>query len=134
MRVVIDSCVWIACMSKRDANYEAARRIIKEVFQDAALTVCVTDYVVLEVVNFLLRKTGPDLAFKTLDMFEKHGRIDTFFMSPERFEETSKIARKYKTSLTDASLITLMKSTGIRTIYSFDSGFDKVKGVERKDG
>jgi predicted nucleic acid-binding protein len=121
-------------MSKRDANYETARRIIKEVFRDSTLTVCVTDYVVLEVVNFLLRKTGPNLAFKTLDMFEKHDRIDTFFMSPERFEETSGIARKYKTSLADASLITLMKSTGISTIYSFDSGFDKVKGVERKDG
>ena len=134
MRVVIDSCVWIACMSKRDANYETARRIINKVFGDSALTVCVTDYVVLETVNFLLRKTGPDLAFKTLDMFEKHDRIDTFFMDPERFKETSGIAGKYKTSLTDASLITLMKSTGIRTIYSFDSGFDKVKGVERRYG
>jgi len=134
MRVVIDSCVWIACMSKRDANYESARRIIQEVFGDEALSVCVTDYVVLEVINFLLQKTGPDLAFKTLNMFEKHDRINIFFMGPERFEETSRIARKYKTSLTDASLITLMKSTGIRTIYSFDSGFDKVKGIERKDG
>jgi len=121
-------------MSKRDANYASARRIIQEVFGDEALSVCVTDYVVLEVINFLLRKTGPNLAFKTLNMFEKHDRIDIFFMGPERFEETSGIARKYKTSLTDASLITLMKSTGIRTIYSFDSGFDKVKGVERKDG
>jgi predicted nucleic acid-binding protein len=121
-------------MSKRDANYETARGIIKNVFGDAALTVCVTDYVVLEVINFLLRKTGPNLAFKTLDMFEKHDRIDTFFMGRERFGETSEIAKRYKISLTDASLITLMKSTGIRTIYSFDSGFDKVKGVERKDG
>lgn len=121
-------------MSERDANYENARKIIKRVFGDPSVKVCVTDYVVLEVVNFLLRKTCPDHAFKTLDMFENHERIDTFFVDSNTFRESSEIAKKFKISLTDASLVSLMKSTGIKTIYSFESGFDRVKGLERRDG
>ena len=36
-------------------------------------------------------------------------------------------------SFTDASLVFISESVGIKTMYSFDKGFDKVKGVIRKD-
>jgi predicted nucleic acid-binding protein len=134
MKYAIDSCVWIAYASIRDQDHTAAGRIVEDFMDDKSQVFYLTDYVVLEVTNFLLRRINPKTAFEMMDQITQHERIHVGFVDKEMFEETSAIAMQLKTSLTDASLVSLMKRGGIKTIYSFDSGFDRVKGLERRDG
>jgi predicted nucleic acid-binding protein len=134
MKSVVDSCVWIAYASLRDRDHDSAVRIVEDFLDDESQNFYLTDYIVLEVTNFLLRKTNPKIAFGMMELVREHERISMEFVDEELFEEVSALAKQLKTSLTDASLVSLMKRTGIKTIYSFDSGFDKIKGLERRNG
>ena len=134
MKSAIDSCVWIAYASVKDEYHDNAVDIVEGFLENTSENFYLTDYVVLEVTNFLLRKTNPKTAFGMLELLMEHERIRTEYMNEESFREVSGLAKRLSTSLTDASLVSLMKNKGIKTIYSFDSGFDRIKGLERRDG
>ena len=92
----------------------------------------INDYVVLETVNFLLRKSGFDTVFATLELFREHERIKIVHITDQLLEQTYDIFMKYKgLSITDASIVATMHQFGIIKLYSFDGGFDKVPGIER---
>ena len=92
----------------------------------------INDYVVLETVNFLLRKSGFDTAFATLELFREHERIKIVHITDQLLEQTYDIFMKYKgLSITDASIVATMHQFGIIKLYSFDGGFDKVPEIER---
>lgn len=133
MRVAIDSCVWIAYKSKRDANHEKAVQLINEFLNDKSLTACVTDYVIVEITNFLLKKTSEKTANETLELFLQHDRIKICIVDKYFFDKSCEIAKKFSVSLTDASIVSMMKEFGIKKLYSFDSEFDKIPNVERKE-
>ncbi len=45
---------------------------------------------------------------------------------------TMEMMQRYKgLSLTDSSLAVLAEETGISEVFSFDTAFDKVKGIQR---
>jgi len=65
----------------------------------------VTDHIILESVNFINEIT---------------------------FARASTIFKKYPgLSITDASTVSVMEELGIKKIYSFDKGFDKIDWVVR---
>jgi len=128
----IDSVVWIAAKLKRDQWHEKAKKIIQKFLSREIKIVYVNDYIILETVNFLLRKAGFDVALETLNIFRTHKRIRIININSKIFEEACKIFMKYiDLSLTDASIIATMQQLGIKQLYSFDSGFDKVKWIKR---
>lgn len=132
MRNAIDSCVWIAYKSKRDENHENAVKIINKFLDDKSLRFCITDYVIIEVINFLLRKTSKEIAIETLDLFLQHGRIEICIVDKPLFDRSCEITRKFGVSLTDASIATMMENFRIKILYSFDSEFDRIGGgIER---
>ena len=131
MRTVIDSCIWIAYKSKRDKDHGKAVQIIEQFLNDKLTRVCITDYVIVEVTNFLLRKVNPEMALNTLDLFRKHERIEIVIVDEVLLERSYKLAKKLRISLTDASLIAMMENLEINIIHSFDSGFDRVKWIGR---
>ena len=133
MLCVIDSCVWIAYKSKRDQDHKKAVSIMNRFMSEKSMGVYIPDYVVLEVTNFLLRKMGPEVAFNTLNLFNKHERIRIVIVDEILFERGCELATMFKISLADASIVAMMADLGINTLYSFDSGFDKVGWVKRNE-
>ena len=131
----IDSVVWIGAKLKRDQWHDKSTAIIQKFLDGEIKTAYVTDYVVLEVVNFLLRKAGFNIALETLHLFRTHERIRIINVDSEMFDALCRIFAQYPgLSITDASIVTAMQSLGVRRLYSFDSCFDEVGWIERLEG
>ena len=132
MIVFVDSVVWIGAKLKNDQWYEQSNKIIRQFAEISEKFFHINDFVVLETVNFLLRKGGFDTASATLKLFREHEQIEIIHMTDKLLEQTYDFFIKYKgLSITDASIVAIMHQFGITKLYSFDGGFDKVPGIER---
>jgi predicted nucleic acid-binding protein len=128
----IDSVVWIGAKLKRDQWHDKSVPIINNFLNREINIVYVTDYIVLESVNFLLRKAGFEVALETLDLFNIHERIKIINVDVGLFERSCEIFVKYPgLSITDASIVAAMEKVDVKKLYSFDGGFDKIRWVER---
>lgn len=131
---IVDSVVWIGAKSKKDQYKQNCREIIDSFIKNDINKIFITDYILLETVSFLLTKSGFEEAYKSLIMFLQNERIEIVFVDKLMLETAKELFEKYKDlSLTDCSIIALMKERGIKYLFSFDSGFDKVGGIIRKE-
>ena len=132
---IVDSLVWIGAFSDRDQYREKSKLIFDFLVKDNKVKIYITDYIVVETVNFLLRKENFNVASLVLDLFLQSENIEIVYVDNFMMENMNKIFEKYKTlSLTDCSIIALMEEKNIKHLFSFDAGFDKVKEIMRKDG
>lgn len=132
MSLFIDSVVWIGAKLKNDQWHKRSVEIIKSFIHHDIETVYVTDYIVLETVNFILRKGGFDAAYATLNIFQNHERIKIVNVDEVTFTRAASIFKKYPgLSITDASIVAAMEERGIKNIHSFDRGFDKIDWITR---
>lgn len=132
MNLFIDSVVWIGAKLKNDQWHENSVKIINKFINKEIKKAYVTDYIIFESVNFILRKGGFDAAVETLNVFENHERIETINIDEITFARASTIFRKYPgLSITDASTIAAMEELEIKHVYTFDEGFDKVDWIVR---
>ena len=107
--------------------------VILTKFLNKEITIAhVTDYVVLETVNYLLRKAGFEVALETLNLFRVHERIKVINVDERLYTRTCDIFMHHPgLSLTDASIVAAMEKVGVKQLYSFDGGFDELEWVER---
>jgi len=61
MSLFIDSVVWIGAKLKNDQWHEASLKIINKFIDRDIKKAYVTDHIILESVNFILRKKGFDM-------------------------------------------------------------------------
>ena len=131
---IIDSLVWIGAFSERDQYREASKAIFNLFRSGEIKKVYITDYILIETVNFLLRKEGFDTALLIFNLLLKSKNIEIVYVDNLSLDDLYKTFNTYKNlSLTDCSIIALMKEKNIKYLFSFDSGFDKVKDIIRKD-
>jgi predicted nucleic acid-binding protein len=131
----IDSGIWIGAKLKRDRWHDQSVSIINKFLNKEIKIVYVTDYIVLESVNFLLRKAGFETALETLNLFLVHERVKIINVDEQLFKRASEILMSFPgLSLTDASIAITMEKLGIRKLYSFDGGFDRIEWIERLEG
>ena len=132
--IIIDSPVWIGVKSERDQYRLKSVEIFNRFSNGDIKKVYITDYVLLETINFLLRKEGFDEAYQTFILLLQHERIEIIYVDEVMLQDIKGLFEKYKDlSLTDCSIIALMEEKNIKTLFSFDSGFDKIKGIIRKE-
>ncbi len=129
----IDSVIWIAYKNKRDTWHEMAEILLPKILA-AAERVYVTDYVVLETVNHLLRKTSFQTARETLEMFLSSSKLTVIVNDGNTLRATQDLFYEYPgLSVTDANIVLHMKKLQEKTLLSFDKGFDQVRGILRKE-
>lgn len=134
MNVIVDSNIFIGAWHKRDERSDSALAILKKFERGEIGTFFTSSYVLVEVINFLLKKVPFPVVLDAYNYLTQTDRIKIVYI--DKFMETdlSRLFSEYKAlSLTDCSLITLAKEFHIRHIYSFDSGFDRVKEIQRLD-
>ena len=132
--VVIDSLVWIGAFSGRDQYRKASKAIFDSFLKGDISKVYINDYILLETVNFLLRKESFDSALLVFDLLLTSRNIELVYIDEIMLKDAKNLFQTYKNfSLTDCSIIALMKEKGIKHLFSFDSSFDKVKGIIRKE-
>lgn len=124
--------MWIGAKLKNDQWHQKSVEIINKFINKEIKSVHITDYIVLEAVNFILRKGGFDAAQETLKIFENHERIKIINIDEISFARASSIFKEYPgLSFTDSSIVAEMEELGIKHIYSFDKGFDKIDWIVR---
>ena len=134
MRAILDSGIFIATQYKDDFYSERAMSILKGFKEGKISEIYINNYVLLEVVNFLLRKAFFDRANKAYEFLTKTDNIKLVYVDEVMDGRIKELFEKYKDlSLTDCSLIVLSENYKIKNLFSFDSGFDKVKNIIRKD-
>lgn len=131
--VFVDSGFWIAAARRPDAQHERAKVLGKEILNRRVKAV-ISDMVLAEVVTFVLKKDGHELARRLMDLLEENTTI--LYVDNPVLEDAKALLRKYwgprkRLSICDATSHVLMGRRDIKDIYSFDSGFDGLPGITR---
>ncbi len=126
----IDSVVWIALKYKRDQWHKEATQLKNRIVR--LEKIFVTDFVIVETYNFLLRKVSLTAAQETLVMFLESQKIVILYNNFLTLSNSKKILEKHNhLSLTDANIVWFSENLNIKEIISFDKGFDSVSGIGR---
>src|SRR3989344_4106845 len=121
MNSIFDSNIFIGAIHSKDTNNKRAVEILKDFENQNHQTVYITNYVVLEVLNFLLKKIPFPEALGTYNYLTETSRIKVLYVDQFMNQTIKELFKKYKSlSLTDCSLIVLSQMHDIKTIHSFD--------------
>ncbi len=126
----IDSVVWIALASKKDQWHKNALKLKNQILK--LDKIYVTDLIINETYNFLLRKVSFSAASDTLAMFLESPKITIMFNNFLTLSNTRNILMKHThLSLTDANIVWFSENLNKKEVMSFDKGFDSVQTISR---
>ncbi|MFH0713503.1 MAG: PIN domain-containing protein [Candidatus Micrarchaeota archaeon] len=126
---MIDSSCWIAYLYNRDEKHESALQLLPIFLKNKRH---MTDYAIIEVANFLLRKSGAHASREAFELLTSSQKQEVIYNDKLSFNATKEIHSKSpELSFTDANMILHMQRLGLKEILSFDAGFDKVSGIKR---
>ncbi|MEK6867234.1 MAG: type II toxin-antitoxin system VapC family toxin [Nanoarchaeota archaeon] len=132
VKVIIDSNIFIASWHKRDQYSEQSIGILKKIATEEIHDIYITNYVVMEVVNFLMKKASFSVAQEALNYLTKTDRIHVMYVDRLFSIAIEQLFIQYNVlTITDCSLVAIAQQEKIKTIYSFDTGFDTVKSIKR---
>lgn len=125
--IFADSSYFIAITDRKDQWHERAMKLSMK----AHSKVVVTDLILSESVTAVGARGGGKAGLVLYEYISDN--CETVFVTKDTFEEAMHIFLKYDGTLSvaDAATVLVMKSRGIKSILSFDSDFDKVKGITR---
>lgn len=126
----IDSVVWIALASKKDQWHKDALKLKNQILN--LNKIYITDLIINETYNFLLRKVSYSAAADTFVMFLESPKITILFNNFLTLSNTKKILMQHtQLSLTDANIVWFSENLNINEVLSFDKGFDSVQTITR---
>lgn len=125
--IFVDSSYFIAIADKKDQWHEKAKELSKR----AQNGVLVTDLILSESVTAVGARGGGKAGVTLYEYISDN--CEVVFMTKDMLEKAMDIFLKYDgtLSLTDAASILVMDLENVKIILSFDSDFDKIKGITR---
>jgi predicted nucleic acid-binding protein len=122
-----DTSFFVGLVDKKDQWHDAAKRLSPSVDKDTV----VSDLVVAEAVTIIGSRGGGRAASKLYDYFRDSCDIE--FVTGSRLEQSMRLHLMFdgRLSVADCTSVAIMTELKIRRIASFDSDFDRVKGIER---
>jgi len=132
LKVFIDAGPFIAISNKDDPDHKDALRQFAKIAGKKGIFFS-SDYVLDEVLSFATRKTkNPEIILSVDKLIQESANIRLLKVDEEVFANSKMFLRKYPKillSLTDWTSATLAKRHAIPKIYSYDSGFDRLKST-----
>ena len=126
----IDSVIWIALKYNHYQSHIKATTLKEKTL--SSKIIYITDYIVIETYNFLLRKVSSEIAKETLNVFLNSPKINILCNNKVSLEATKRILDIYPhLSFTDANIIWHCHLLDDNEIMSFDEGFDLVATIIR---
>ena len=130
---LVDTGILVGALNRRDSLHAPALAIVRAIDDGKLGRAIVTDFVLAETLNYVNRKVDGDLARETLRRL-----LDSAHFVIERTPDTvwnkarDVVFPRYgHLSFTDALVVAHLSQRGLRRLFSFDSGFDAVRGIER---
>lgn len=122
-----DANYWISLFSEKEENHE--RAVVLE-SQTAHERLVLSEHALSEVFTIISRHYGRSLAFTSCGSLLTEPRVEVMQADYEDWKEAIKIGLNYDVSFTDAITVVLMRSNNVKKIVSFDSDFNKFKGIQ----
>jgi len=133
--IFVDSTVWIGDADLNDDLHNSSHAILEAVRMGRLPFALTTDFVIDEVVTILgyRRGFGGQKAKTVGESILQSPRVFTVFVDEEilRTALTRYPMFEGKLSLTDVVSIILVEKYGVKQVYSHDTDFDQVQGIER---
>ncbi len=126
----IDTCVFFAGFVEKDKYHKKAKKILMNLNEKK---IFYSDYVFSELLTLTKKRKGLKEANKLLELL-LNSEIQMLKVERKHIALAVELFKKYeKLSFTDCTNIALMLDFNIKTIYSFDKGFDAIPRIIRKE-
>ncbi|MFW6436203.1 MAG: type II toxin-antitoxin system VapC family toxin [Halococcoides sp.] len=130
---VVDSNILIDYKdTSSDSRHEQAERIVYAIDRGDLPTTRVTNYVLLESLNWIHERQRHEIAVDLRNRLADSAGFELVHTAQkdltnavERFETSDEL------SFGDATIVAYMQRTGIEYLYSFDDDFDAIEGITR---
>lgn len=131
-QALVDTGVVYGAFHRRDQYHETGLAIVRDADEGALPQLIVLDFVLAETMNALTRQLAPDESREALSMLEASAGFDVVRTSATVWARgRTTYSRLDHLSFVDALLVAFARERGRAYLYSFDTGFDGVDGVQR---
>ena len=122
--IFLDSSYLIALMLKQDRNYKKASDLKTTIFNERII---INNTVLSEVLNSFNKYNSPNLKHNVNNMF----KFDIDYLTEQDYKKALTYYRYYNTAInfSDCTILVTMNKYNTDKIVSFDSDFNKIKGI-----
>lgn len=133
--IFLDSTVLVGALDRGDRLHPDGSAVLRAVRDGTLEPAMVTDFVLDETLTILKRKRlRPSLAAARVREIAGAPQVEVVFVDGDLFLDALAIYESHgPLSFTDATTVAAMRRAGIRVLFSHDTDFDSVRGVERRE-
>jgi len=129
---LVDSGVWIGAFNPRDRYHEEAKLIIRGIADRAIQSVIITDHILGEVTTYIRKKVGSEASVRAAEAMLDTNLLEIIFSDEDDFNAAYHIFKRYEgLSHADALSVVFARNLQSPGIFSFDAGFDGIRGITR---
>jgi len=129
---LVDTGVLIGMTDTDDQHHDTAMDIVRGVDHGELPTGRVTNYVVLETLNWIHNRKRQQTAVETYERLNRSAGFEIHHSAQKDFNRAIELFETYdRLSCGDATIVAYMQREEIEYLYSFDGDFDAVEGVTR---
>lgn len=130
---VIDSNVLIDYKdTNQTSRTERAEEIVLAVDRGDLPTARVTDYVLLETLNWIHKRRRHDIAVDLKRRLVASAGFEMIHSPQKDFHRAIDLFERHEgLAFGDATIVAYMQREGIEYLYSFDDDFDEIEGITR---
>lgn len=131
-RALVDTGVLIGMSDADDQHHDVALEIVRAMDHGDLPTGIVTNYVVLETLNWIHARKRQDTAVETYERLHRSAGFEIHHSAQKDFTRASELFRTYEgLTFGDSTIVAYMQREGIEFLYSFDDDFDVIDGISR---
>ena len=129
---VVDTGVLIGMADADDEYHDTAMEIVHEMDHGGLPTGRVTNYIVLETLNWIHNRKRHEKAVETYERLNQSAGFEVLHAAQKDFPSAVDLFQTYDgLSFGDATIAAYMQREGIEYLYSFDGDFDTLDGITR---
>ena len=129
---IVDTGVLIGLADVDDDHHDTAMEIVRGMDHGDLPTGQVTNYIVLETLNWIHSRKRHEKAIETYQRLNQSAGFEVLHAAQKDFSSALDLFETYDgLSFGDATIAAYMQREDIEYLYSFDDDFDAVAGITR---
>ncbi len=129
---LVDTAVLIGMVDSDDQHHTVSMEIVRGMDHGDLPVGRVTNYVVLETLNWIHNRQRHEIAHETYTRLNESAGFEIHHAAQKDFMRALELFETYDgLSFGDASIVAYMDREDIEYVYSFDNDFDAIEGITR---
>jgi hypothetical protein len=132
MTATVDTGVLVGMADSDDQHHDTAMEIVRRIDRGDLPTGRVTNYVVLETLNWIHTRKRHEKAVEVYDRLNRSAGFEVVDAAQKDFATAVELFQTYEElAFGDATIVAYMLREGIEYLYSFDDDFDVIDDLAR---